>query len=93
MLISKNTYLYDEYSFQPYYRYSNGNSFGGFFKDGLRHGFGSLKYLNGSSRDGEWKNDKMNGFIFHHILGESSASIERWADGVRISIASQPTVR
>ena len=41
----------------------------------------------------EWKNDKMNGFIFHHLFGTSSASIERWADGVRISISPQSTVR
>ena len=82
-----------DFFFQTYHSYSNGNSFGGFFKDGLRHGFGSLKYVNESSRDGEWKNDKMNGFIFHHIFGTSSASIERWADGVRISISPQSTVR
>ena len=67
------------------FRYSNGDSFEGFFQNGLRHGSGSLKYSNGTRRDGEWKEDKLHGFIFYHFSGNDSPSVERWLNGIKVS--------
>ena len=41
--------------------YDDGTSYYGNFKDGLRHGFGTLILLQGECYAGYWLNDKMHG--------------------------------
>ena len=72
-------------TFSPQIRYANGDVFEGFFKNGLQHGAGSLRYENGSKRDGTWKEGKLNGFVFYHISDESSPTVERWVNGVQFT--------
>ena len=72
-------------TFLPQIRYANGDVFEGFFKNGLQHGAGSLRYENGSKRDGTWKEGKLNGFVFYHISDESSPTVERWVNGVQFT--------
>ena len=42
-------------------KYKNGNSFTGFFKDGAKHGYGSLISVNGYEYHGNWINGKQTG--------------------------------
>ena len=42
-------------------KYKNGNTFTGFFKDGAKHGYGSLVSLNGYEYHGNWVNGKQTG--------------------------------
>lgn len=67
--------------------YANGDEFQGFFIQGKRDGQGMLKLKTGSRREGEWKKDLLNGFVFYHPsqgpnhLGP--VEIERWENGKR----------
>ena len=42
--------------------FDNGDIYEGGFKDGLKHGKGTLKTKNNRSYEGEWKKDKPHGF-------------------------------
>ena len=41
--------------------YQNGGVYDGFFKDGLRHGFGTFTEENGNKYEGRWENDQQQG--------------------------------
>ena len=42
---------------------SNGDKFEGSFLNGLKHGFGKMKYKNGDICEGTWTNDKLSGDV------------------------------
>ena len=42
--------------------FDNGDIYEGDFKDGLKHGKGTLKTRNNRSYEGDWENDKPHGF-------------------------------
>ena len=42
--------------------FDNGDIYEGGFKDGLKHGKGTLTTRNNRSYEGDWKNDKPHGF-------------------------------
>jgi hypothetical protein len=42
--------------------FDNGDIYEGGFKDGLKHGRGTLTTRNNRSYEGDWKNDKPHGF-------------------------------
>ena len=66
------------------YSFSNGNVFEGFYDKGVQKGSGSLKYANGTRRDGEWKGGQLHGFAFFHYNGSDSPTVERWNNGVKL---------
>ena len=68
------------------YSFSNGNVFEGFYDKGVQKGTGSIKYADGTRRDGEWKGGKLHGFAFFHFNGPDSPRIERWDNGINLSV-------
>ena len=74
-------------------RFSNGNVFEGFFDKGSPRGSGSIKYEDGTRRDGEWKDGKLHGFAFFHFEGPDSPIVERWEKGEKVSgqMSQEPT--
>ena len=66
------------------FSYRNGNVFDGFYDKGVQKGSGSLKYANGTRRDGEWKGGQLHGFAFFHYNGPDSPTVERWNNGVKL---------
>lgn len=73
-----------------FFSYSNGDVFEGFYHGGLRKGSGSLKYSDGSRRDGEWESDRLHGFVFFHLDG-SNTKVERWENGQQLLEQQQPS--
>ena len=57
-------HLTDKYNEYPYlgpYKFQDGETYEGQFKDGLRHGFGKQIWPDGSIYEGFWENDQCNG--------------------------------
>ncbi|XP_059093177.1 uncharacterized protein LOC131888352 [Tigriopus californicus] len=67
--------------------YYNGDEFQGFFIQGKRDGQGMLTFNTGARREGEWKKDLLNGFVFYHPSQAPNrlgpVEIERWENGKR----------
>ena len=61
-------------------RFENGDEYEGFFDKGLRKGSGTLRYSDGTRRDGEWLDDKLNGVAFFH-QADGTQKVEIWIEG------------
>ncbi|NMC33530.1 MAG: hypothetical protein GYA36_13895 [Veillonellaceae bacterium] len=62
-------------------KWSDGETYDGFYKDGLREGKGTFKYADGRVYEGDWKGSKQNGYGVGKSADGKVLHDGQWKDG------------
>jgi hypothetical protein len=62
-------------------KWSDGETYDGFYKDGLREGKGAFKYADGRVYEGDWKGSKQNGYGVGKSADGKVIHDGQWKDG------------